>query len=217
MPVERSLLEVSGENVLLFSFLILGVFFSLFVIAIFTYRLQNQKRVTSPYSGRPMRRGEDIPLSSVEMIMKFLYYEIHSFDNRVFPMKRAVVCRETGRIFPYSISWWGFYHVDWTFIQERYPGVYVSWGSLSHEQQQEVIEVHESLEGFQVEHSCSDPLPQNITRKYCFLKPGPLYVDLNTKVLIGWKCVPDTIFEVLIVQKPKPNPKPIDRIITKKE
>ncbi len=217
MPVDRSLLDVTEENVLLFSFLILGVFFSLFLIALFTYRLQNQKRSVSPYSGRPMRRGEEVPLSSVEMIMKFLYYEIHSYENRVFPMKRAMVCRETGRIFPNSISWWGFHHIDWTFLKKRYPGVYVSWGSLTKEQQQDVKLFHESLEDFQTEESCSETLPQNVTRKYSFLKPGPLYVDLNSYVLIGWKCVPDTMFEVLVVQKPSPTAQSIDRIITKKE
>ena len=34
-------------------------------------------------------------------------------------------------------------------------------------------------------------------------RPGPLYVDIETKVLLGWKVVPGTDLEVLIVQKPK--------------
>jgi hypothetical protein len=65
-----------------------------------------------------------------------------------------------------------------------------------------VRNVHESLEGFQTEFSSSQPKPQNVEAKYAFAKPGPLYVDVETKVLLGWKCVPDTDFEVMIVQKP---------------
>jgi hypothetical protein len=218
MPGNPSLLEISEGNILIFSLMIFGVFAAFFAIAVFSYRLQNQKRSTSPYTGMFLRRGEDVPLSSVEKIMKFLYYEIHSFDNRVFPMKKAMVCRETGRIFQYSVSWWGFHHVDWTFLRRRYPGSYVSWGSLSQTQQDDIRMAYDSLEGFQTEKSCPKPLPKNITKEFIFLKPGPLYVDLNSMVLVGWKCVPDTLFEVLIVQKPKLEQRStIDRIITKKE
>lgn len=218
MPVDRSPPNISEGDVVLFSFLVLGVFFALLLAAILSYRLQSQKRALSPYTGRPMWRGEYIPLSSVEKIMKFLYYQNRSYDNRVFPMKQALVCRDTGRIFPYTISWWGFHQLDWTFLNKRYPGIYVSWGSLTSEQQQEIKSAHKSLKGFQTEKSCPDPVPRKITPEYSFLKPGPLYVDLHTKVLIGWKCVPDTLFEVLIVQKPKPlESGPKDRFISKRK
>lgn len=218
MPGVDAVQSVKESEIVLFSMLILGVFFAFAAIAIVSYRLQNQKRSISPYSGRPMWRGEDVPLSSVETIMKFLYYEIHTYDNRVFPMRTSMICRETGRIFPGSVSWWGFHKVDWTFLQKRYPGVYVSWGSLREDQKDEIRELHESLEGFQTEESCPEPLPRNVTARYAFLKPGPLYVDLNTKILLGWKCVPETMFEVLIVQKPgKLNKGSIDRILEKKD
>jgi len=208
--------DVHRIQALYFAFFILLAFSALIVLAMVTYKLQSQKRSVCPYTQKPMWRGEDVPLSSVEKIMHFLYYKMHSYDNRVFPMRRAMVCRDTGKIFPYSVSWWGFSKVDWFFLQKKYPGVYVSWGSLSKEQKDEIKSIHHSLEGFETEYSSMHPSPRNIEKKYAYFKPGPLYVDLETKVLLGWKCVPDTLFEVLVVQKPKKQPDPItDRIISK--
>jgi hypothetical protein len=46
------------------------------------------------------------------------------------------------------------------------------------------------------------PQPTLIEAKYAFTKPGPLYVDISTNVLVGWQIVPDTELEVLVVQKP---------------
>jgi hypothetical protein len=45
-------------------------------------------------------------------------------------------------------------------------------------------------------------MPQEIDSFHALLKPGPLYVDRETKNLLGWKEVPGTEFEVLIVQTP---------------
>ncbi|MEC7839468.1 MAG: hypothetical protein VX777_05475 [Chlamydiota bacterium] len=201
-------------QVLFFSFFILFIFSAFAVLAVVTYRLQNQKRSLCPYTNKPMWRGEDVPLSSVEKIMRFLYYKVHSYENRVFPMRRAMVCRDTGKIFPFCVSWWGFQTVDWKFLQKRYPGVYVSWGSLSKEQKDEIKKYHRSLEGFETEFSSMNPSPRDVEKRFAYSKPGPLYVDLDTKVLLGWKCVPDTLFEVLVVQKPEKPPGPVrDRII----
>jgi len=92
--------------------------------------------------------------------------------------------------------------VDWTFLQKRYPGIWVSWGSLNSDQQRAISDAHESLEGFQTEVSSPSPAPRAIEPEYAYTKPGPLYVDIQTKVLLGWKVVPGTELEVLIVQKP---------------
>jgi hypothetical protein len=88
-------------------------------------------------------------------------------------------------------------------LHKRYPGNYVSWGSLTSEQQKVIMESHHLFEGYQNEFSCPIPSPRLIEPEYSFTKPGPLYVDVDTKVLLGWKCVPDTEFEVLIVTKPR--------------
>jgi hypothetical protein len=92
--------------------------------------------------------------------------------------------------------------VDWTFLQKRYPGHWVSWGSLSKEQQEAIRDVHESLGKFQTQESSPTPAPRAVEPEYAYTKPGPLYVDLETKILLGWQVVPGTDFEVLIVQKP---------------
>ncbi len=78
----------------------------------------------------------------------------------------------------------------------------MSWGSFSNDQQRAIRDVHESLEGFQTDESSANPVPRLVERRYAYTIPGPLYVDLETKVLLGWKCVPETELEVLIVQKP---------------
>lgn len=155
---------------------------------------------------------EFVPLSTVEKVMRFLYYDNHSYDNRVFPMRRAMICRETGRIFQNAYNWWGRPTVSWAFLQRRYKGTWVSWGSLTPELQSEIKEAHEGkVEGFQTKRSSPTPSPRGIEEEYIHTKPGPLYVDVQSKVLLGWKSVPETNLEVLIIQKPKPIVK-IDRI-----
>lgn len=163
------------------------------------------KYYPSPYTGTPLRYAIDLPTNSLIKIHRFLE-TFSGYDNRVFKLRKAAFCRDTGRIFPDAIDWFGKIRVNWTFLQRRYPGYYVSWGSLSKDQKDEIKAVHESLEHFQTEYSCPFPSPSKIDSAYAYTKPGPLYVDLQTKVLLGWLCVPDTDFEVLIVQKPKPLP-----------
>jgi hypothetical protein len=58
------------------------------------------------------------------------------------------------------------------------------------------------MHGYQTQHSSTQPDPKDINEYHAMLKPGPLYVDRVTKILMGWKEVPGTQFEVLIVQKP---------------
>lgn len=82
----------------------------------------------------------------------------------------------------------------------------MSWGSLADDQKAEFFYAHDSLEGFEYEYSSTNPSPRQVEREFAFSKPGPLYADLRTKNLLGWKIVPDTDLELLIVQKPKPKP-----------
>lgn len=193
---------ISQGEIFLYSGIILIAFIGLFAFAIISYKIQ-RKPVLSPYTHNPLRRGEDIPLSTVEKVMRFLYYDVHNYDNRIFRMRRSMICRQTGRVFQECVNSFGIAKVDWSFINKRYPGEYVSWGSLTQMQKDAIIECHESLEGFQTEQSSLLMDPQSVEPKYAFIKPGPLYVDIKKKVLVGWKIVPDTELEVLIVQKPK--------------
>lgn len=122
----------------------------------------------------------------------------------MFNLDKAALCRETGRLFPNAVTWYGTIKVDWTFLNKRYPGHYISWGSLSDYQQEIIRSAHETVEGFQTEYSSRRTAPSQVEPFYAMTVPGPLYVDLDTKVLLGWKCVPLTDLEVMIVQKPKP-------------
>ncbi|WP_284452492.1 hypothetical protein [Parachlamydia acanthamoebae] len=193
---------VTPNDAIFFSALILGVFVLLVVLCVIGIWISRQPDSVSPYSGLPLRYARDLSLETKEKVVRFLY-NFHQYDNRIFEFSQATFCRETGRIFPNTITLFGKISLDWTFLKKRYPGNYVSWGSLSETQQEIIRDKHVSLDGFQTEHSCPSPSPRAITPEYAFTIPGPLYVDVETQILIGWKEVPGTEVEVLIVQKPK--------------
>jgi hypothetical protein len=191
-----------GSWVVLISAIILISFTLLFALFWLGWRMTQRSHSVSPYTGIPLRRTSEISYYSAEKILRFVH-EFRQYDNRIFKLNRASFCRETGRIFQDSVTWLDIINVNWTFLQKRYPGHYVSWGSLSKELQDVIRLSHTSLEGFQTDRSSPSPSPRAIESEYVYTKPGPLYVDLETKTLLGWKQVPGTEFEVLIVQKPK--------------
>jgi hypothetical protein len=168
----------------------------------FSHWFTHHSRGISPYTGLPLRRATELPYYSAEKVLRYLH-DYKQYDNRIFKLSRAAFCRETGRIFTNCVTWFDTVNVDWTFLQKRYPGHYVSWGSLNPDQKKAVEEAHETLEGFQTEFSSPASSPRAIEPEYAYSKPGPLYVDVETKILLGWKIVPGTDLEVLIVQKPK--------------
>lgn len=188
-------------DTILFGFFILAVFLLLLGGCVFGVWLTRIPDSVSPYSRRPMRKGVDLSYDSKVKVLRFLY-DMHQYDNRIFEFRHSAVCRETGRIFSNCITWYGAIKLDWSFLQKRYPGKYVSWGSLTPEQQEIVKASHDTLAGFQTEFSSPAPQPKAIEAKYAYSKPGPLYVDVENYVLLGWMQVPDTDLEVLIVQRP---------------
>jgi hypothetical protein len=186
--------------------LFLGVAaFVVFLLLLYYFYLGIKHSATeiclSPYSGHPLRKASDIPWMTKERVLRYLY-ESEDYANRIFDFERAALCRETGRIFPNCIDWRGKIMVNWTFLNKRFPGNYVSWGSLNSDQQQFIRDKHASLEHYQIHYSSQNPSPKRVEKEYALMKPGPLYVDLETGILIGWKCVPDTDLEVLVVQRP---------------
>lgn len=198
----KCLAAIGEYDVIFFTFALLVVF--LLIVAAFFWSAWASKHSVSksPYSGLPLRRASEIPYEGAKKVLQYLY-DRHEYDNRLFDIKRAAFCRETGRIFPDSVTRLDTIYVDWNFLRKRFPGNYVSWGSLTAVQQTVILSYHESLEGFQTEYSSPNPAPSAIEKEYAYMKPGPLYVDMDTKVLLGWQEVPDTEFEVLIVQKPR--------------
>lgn len=191
----------TSKWVIILAFGVLLAFFLLVLIFWFGWWVSQRARGASPYTGLPLRLATELPYYSAEKVLLYLrdYYQ---YDNRPFKLYRASFCRETGRIFPDSVNLFDIVRVDWSFLQKRYPGNYVSWGSLNDQQKEAIRQAHESLEGFQTESSSPTPSPRAVEPEFAFTKPGPLYVDFQTKVLLGWKIVPSTSLEVLIVQKP---------------
>lgn len=167
-----------------------------------SYRKQKGDTTLCPYTGNPLRYAMDLHYTARVKTMRYLY-NLKEFDNQMFDFEKAAYCRETGRIFKDCVDWFGTIKVDWNFIKKMHPGDYVSWGSLTEEQKLLILQRHDSLEGFQVEESSPSPSPRSGLKIYTLQKPGPLYVDYETGILIGWKEVPETDVEVLVVQKPK--------------
>jgi hypothetical protein len=188
---------------MLFGFAVLGVFFLLFGAFWVAWRLSHRAPCLSPYSEMPLRYATDLSYYSVERILRYLY-ELQDYENQIFDLRRASFCRVTGRIFPDSVSWFNTINVDWDFLKKRFPGNYVSWGSLKPEFQLAIRNRHNSIKGFETEYSSPTASPRGIEPQYALYSPGPLYVDIDTYVLIGWKNVPGTNLELLFVQRPKP-------------
>ena len=194
------MLAVTLEEMLFLGVSALIVFLLLAFYFWYSWR-ENDSDILSLYSKKPLRRGSDVYWVEKEKVLKYLYKK-HDYANRIFDFKKAVLCRETGRIFPDCVTWWGAIKLDWTFLNKRYPENFVSWGSLSKDQQDSIRDKHPSIDGYQTYYSSQNPSPQRVEMDYAMMKPGPLYADPETGILIGWKCVPDTDLEVLIVQRP---------------
>lgn len=157
--------------------------------------------VLSPYTGMPLWRAHLLPYTTKMRVHEYLQ-SYHQYDNRPFDFRKAAYCRETGRLFPDCVTWNKKIVLDWSFIQKRYPGNWISWGSLSPEWKEKIRNKHENLDGFQIARSSTRPSPRQIEPTFAYLKPGPLYVDIDTAFLLGWKEVPESQMEVFILQKP---------------
>ncbi|MCE5295055.1 MAG: hypothetical protein LLF94_10660 [Chlamydiales bacterium] len=167
----------------------------------FGWWVSKKKGSLCPYTKKPMSLGIDIVPSVRKYVNEFL--ESHPQpENKPIEFEHAAISPDTGRIFADVVMRGTFVRLDWSFLSKRFPGRWVSWGSLDEMEQATIRLCHESMAGYQTESSCPRRLPQEIDIHYGLSIPGPLYVDRNTKNLLGWKTVPGTEFEVLIVQTP---------------
>lgn len=194
----------SGLNIFWMVCALLAGFGLMGVVLLLGYLGVNQriKYPLSPYTGLPVRRLLDASFYSLVRVYDYTH-QLKGYDNQPFNFRRSLFCRETGRIFPNSIDWLGRASLDWDFLQKKRAGSWVSWGALPPDTQRKIRDKHESLELFETEFSCPKTLPKEITPEYVYHEKGPLYVDLDTHVLMGWQKVPYTEFEVLVVQHPK--------------
>ncbi|NGX57310.1 MAG: hypothetical protein K940chlam3_00200 [Chlamydiae bacterium] len=182
--------------------LLIGIILFMVLIAWLGLKLTvKTKYPLSPYSQMPLRHANTLRYTTFFIVKKYLK-QMEDLDNREFDLNRAALCRETGRIFPNVVNWRGKIYVDWTFLQKRMAGTWVSWGSLPDDRQLDLLDKHGTLEGFQTESSSENPLPQEYEAEYNLIKPGPLYVNLENDVVMGWKVIPETEVEVLVVKRP---------------
>lgn len=189
-------------NVIFIGFTILGASLLMLLFVWLGWRASFRRPPQSPYSHAPLRKATELPYATIGKIYLFMT-GLHQYDNRMFNIRRAAFCRETNRVFSDFVTFTGRIRWDWSFLHRRYPGTWVSWGSLTLEQQKEIRRVHPTLAGFQTKISSPYPSPRQITAEFSHIGPGPLYVDLETQELLGWKVVPGTEVEVLVVQKPR--------------
>ena len=198
MPIE----ETGFRAIFILVTTLAGVIFILFSLLWIGWKEESIRGDRSPYSKSPMLLGMDIARTMANMVNAFLA-EHPAEDNPKINFELASYCSETGRIFPNCVTSSERIHLSWDFLSARASGTFVSWGSLSEEERGVIKLLHDSLEGFQTEKSSKKLRPQDVEEEYVKLSPGPLYIDRRTRVLMGWKRVPGTRFEVLIVQRPK--------------
>lgn len=183
-----------GESALVATFLGILLFTGLICLffAIGWY-FTNRPGTVSPYSKRPMAPGSAISFRSIEKIEEF-FDEIQSPENHTFDLERAAVCRQTGRIFPNALTKFDVVTLNRDFLSSVCPGNYIDFETLGPRERAIILAKHQDLEGFQIGDQ----------RTKLYGEPIPsLYVDIATNTLIGWKNVPGTELQVLVVQKPR--------------
>jgi hypothetical protein len=168
----------------------------------FGWKKEKVRGSVCPYCRETMSLGIDVARSISCMVDAFMQEQPQP-DNPKIDFMTAAYCPTSGRIFPNCVGPHEQILLSWDFLNKRYKGTYVSWGSLSEEERGVLKLLHGSLEGYQTETSSKRLRPEDVEEEFTSLAPGPLYVDRKERVVIGWKKVPGTHFEVLIVQRPR--------------
>lgn len=195
------MVELETQAYLIFALVVGGLIAILILFLFLGWKREVVHGNRSPYSNSIMQFGMDIARSLQKQVNEFLD-EFPEEDNPQIDFTKAALCPVTGRIFTNCVVRSGKIVLDWTFLEKRLKGNFISWGALPETEQVEIRLLHPTMEGFQTEQSSTLAKPERVEREYALLAPGPLYVDRNTKIVMGWKRVPGTTFEVLIVQRP---------------
>jgi len=187
-------------------FVVAGVLVALLLFLVFIFwigwKREGVRGDRCPYCKRSLRLGTDVARSLAAIVNAFIFEE-SQLENPPIDFASASYCSLTGRIYPNTVDEKERITLSWDFLRRRWSGTFISWGALSEEERGVVRLLHGSLEGFQTESSSHQPSPELVEVEFSELAPGPLYIDRKTKVVMGWKKVPGTYFEVLVVQQPK--------------
>ncbi len=197
--MDQSLVSTNGAYiVLLFLFSIL---FSLGLMTWLGWKKEGIRGSLCPYTQSRLRLGTDIA-RSIQVLVNSFIEDLDPKDNPPIDFSKAAISEMTGRIYPDCVGANERISLDWSFLQKRFPGTFISWGSLPENEKAVFKLLHGNLDGFQTEVSSPRIRPEDVEREYALQTPGPLYVDRVNRILLGWKKVPGTYFEVLIVQRP---------------
>ncbi len=164
---------------------LLAVGVLLLAAASFFYWWIYQRKARSPFTGKKLLPATCILYPAAEKIALFMQAE----KQVPIDWEQATFCPDTRRIFPKSLNQLGAVALPspyWRGVYDK-PSL-TAWLFLTDEQKDEMFQLHGAIKGFQLGHQ---------------KRPGPLFVDLKSKTLVGWKQVPDTDIEVLIVHYPE--------------
>ena len=170
--------------------MIAGVVVILLFLLCGSYIFSGAPRGKSPYiKTSALRKIEDLHFEVFSLVEQYTQQEV-PFKNQ-WSLEKALVCEQTGRIFPFKVKKFAFLPIPKSFHKKLHPGNWVQWDRLKETEKEYIKNAHTSLQGF------------NLAFQSPVAKPGPLYVDLNTGNLLGWKCVPNTDLEVIVFQASK--------------
>lgn len=187
-----------------FLWFILGLFFFIGIYFLFIIILQNNllsNKGKSPFSGLPLRKGGELSFFAEKKLHEF-YMSLPRHFNQTPKLDKSTICTSTGRIFPNSISKFGATSNPKDIFLNYPKGDYILWQELSDPLKKTIIENHDSIKGFQINQLPKYTKEQPLNHKFAHIKPGPLFVDLKTKALLGWKEIPETNLETLVYQPP---------------
>jgi hypothetical protein len=198
MVDDQQLTLVTHSSTSLFIFAMVGITALIALFFLAGWWIYNRDHQTTPYGTGPLCRGTDLSFSALEQLHKFTLQE----GQQPIQLEKASVCLQTGRVFPHTINRRKVIRTGWAFLPK---GEWIHWGALTDEEKTIIGETHSTLEGFQTLHAPTEPSPKRVPRAFTLVKPGPLYVNLSTKELIGWKCVPGTDLEILVSMQKQPS------------
>lgn len=194
--------NVESEAALVLFVTLVGVALILLLFLFLGFRREVVKGKRCPYCGAILQFGSDVANSIQQHVNAY----VHAFseeDNPEIDFSKAAICPTSGYIFQECVVRNNRVTLDWSFLSKRLKGSFISWGALPEEEKGIFRLLHLSMEGYQTEKSSPTIQPDRVEEEYARLIPGPLYVDRNTKILMGWVRVPGTNFQVLIIRRPQ--------------
>lgn len=166
------------------------------------WRLLWQGRKTkSPFSHYEyLMPAEQLHFTAMQYVHQFL--QNHPYSQMKVDLTSTLVCRKTGRIFSCDTKCRRTMKSAECYLMQHYSGVLVPWSTLNQEQKQNFVARHSCLKHFQLHPSGANTAFSYSDWTSADMKPGPLFVDLEAGVAVGWQCIPHTNLEIIIVQPP---------------